>query len=75
MKHTIMGVRDGEDFASYKTTLKIPSNELARVMGWESKEDFVYDYQLTKSQIRAIEQVGSISLPNDLTLFLTSLES
>jgi len=70
-----MGVRDGEDFASYKTTLKIPSNELARVMGWESKEDFVYDYQLTKSQIRAIEQVCTISLPNDLTLFLTSFES
>ena len=75
MKHIIMGVRDGEDFASYETTLKITSSALARVMRWESKEDYVYDYELTKSQIRAIEQVGSISLPNDLTLFLTSLES
>jgi hypothetical protein len=75
LKHTIMGVRDGEDFASYEKTLPILSDDLAVLMGWESREDYVYDYKLTKNQISAIEQACSISFPNDLTLFLTSSES
>jgi len=74
MKHTIMGVRDGKDFASYEQTLTILSTELSVLMDWECEEDYVYDYQLTKTQISAIEQACSISLPGDLTLFLTSSE-
>jgi hypothetical protein len=33
LKHTVMGVRDGEDFASYEKTLPTPSSELVAIMG------------------------------------------
>jgi len=36
-----MGVRDGDDFASYEKTLPILSGELAALMGWKSKKDYV----------------------------------
>lgn len=70
-----MGVRDGDDFASYEKTLPILSSELAALMGWKSEEDYVYDYQLTKKQISEIEKTCSLSLPHNLTLFLTCSDS
>ncbi|WP_433736778.1 pyocin S6 family toxin immunity protein [Pseudomonas putida] len=75
MKHKIMGVRDGDDFASYEKTLTILSDELAALMNWESEEDYLYDYELTEKQINAIEHTCAISLPDNLTLFLTSSDS
>ena len=75
MKHTVMGVRDGDDFASYEKILPILSSELAVLMGWKNKEDYVYDYKLTKVQISEIEKICSLSLPHNLTLFLTSSDS
>ncbi len=75
MKHTIMGVRDGDDFASYEKTLPIPSDELAALMGWKREEDYVYDYKLTKKQISEIEKICAISFPHNLTLFLTCSDS
>jgi len=69
-----MGVRDGDYFASYEKTLPILSSELAALMGWESEKDYVYDYELTKTQIREIEKTCALSLPHNLTLFLTSSE-
>ena len=74
MKHSVMGVRDGDYFASYETTLPILSNELAALIGWKDKKDYVYDYKLTKTQIREIEKTCALSLPHNLTLFLTSSE-
>ncbi|MNP57576.1 hypothetical protein D3C76_1524170 [compost metagenome] len=71
MKHTLMGVRDGDDFASYEKTLPILSGELAALMDWKTEEDYVYDYKLTKKQINEIERICAISLPHNLTLFLT----
>lgn len=75
MKHTIMGVRDGEDFASYEKTLLIFSGELAALMGWKMEEDYVHDYKLTKKQISEIEKICAILLPHNLTLFLTCSDS
>lgn len=43
-------------------------------MGWKDKKDYVYDYKLTKTQIREIEKTCALSLPHNLTLFLTSSE-
>ncbi|RKS18904.1 hypothetical protein BJ917_4600 [Pseudomonas sp. WPR_5_2] len=51
------------------------SGELAALMGWKSEEDYVYDYKLTKKQISEIEKICSISLPQNLTLFLTCSDS
>jgi hypothetical protein len=50
MKHTVMGIYEGDDFASYENVLPIKSEELAVLMGWKDQEDYVYDYQLTKDQ-------------------------
>jgi hypothetical protein len=75
LKHTVMGVRDGDDFASYEKTLPILTSELAALMGWKNKEDYVCDYKLTKVQISEIEKLCSLSLPHNLTLFLTSSDS
>jgi hypothetical protein len=44
-------------------------------MGWKDQEDYVYDYQLTKDQITAIEQACSVSFPSDLILFLTTSQN
>jgi hypothetical protein len=70
-----MGVRDGDDFASYEKTLPILSDKLAAIMNWKSEEDYLYDYKLTKKQINAIEQTCSISLPDNLTLYITCSDS
>lgn len=75
MKHIVMGVREGDDFASYEKTLPILSDELATLMEWKTEEDYLYDYQLTKKQISEIEKICSISLPSNLTLFLTCSDS
>jgi hypothetical protein len=75
MKHTVMGIYEGDDFASYENVLSIKSEELAILMGWKDQEDYVYDYQLTKDQITAIEQACSVSFPSDLILFLTTSQN
>jgi phage protein D len=75
MKHTVMGINEGDDFASYEHELPIKSEELAVLMGWKDQEDYVYDYQLTKEQITAIEQACSVSFPSDLILFLTTSQN
>jgi len=74
LKHSVMSVRDGDYFASYEKTLPILSSELAALMGWESEKDYVYDYELTKTQISEIEKTCCLALPHNLTLFLTSSE-
>jgi hypothetical protein len=75
MKHTVMGIYEGDDFASYENVLPIKSEELAVLMGWKDQEDYVYDYPLTKDQITAIEQACSVSFPSDLILFLTTSQN
>ena len=75
MKHTVMGIYEGDDLASYENVLPIKSEELAVLMGWKDQEDYVYDYQLTKDQITAIEQACSVSFPSDLILFLTTSQN
>lgn len=71
MKRKIMGVIDGDDFATYETTLGIDGEALAKIMNWSQKEDYLYDYELNASQIEALEAC-SIELPRNLLLFLTS---
>jgi hypothetical protein len=76
MKHIIMGVpRDGE-FAIFDKEL--PSSaleELKIIMNWKDEYDHLYDFQLTKEQIRKIEVLISEKLPSDdLDLFLTCSE-
>ncbi|MHC8355680.1 DUF7683 domain-containing protein [Pseudomonas sp. LB3P81] len=71
MKHVIMGVPEGEDFASYEMEIPVSVADLKPIMGWVKDDDCVYDYQLTTDQIRAIEQLCSLKLPTDLMLFLT----
>ena len=72
MKHKIMGVVDGDDFATYETTLGIDGEALAKIMNWSQKEDHLYDYELSAVQIEALEKACSIELPRNLLLFLTS---
>ncbi|MBT2338693.1 MULTISPECIES: hypothetical protein [Pseudomonas] len=72
MNHAIMGVVDGEDFASYEIKLPIESKDLAKIMNWVQEEDYLYDYRLDKAQIEALEEACSIELPRNLVLFLTS---
>ncbi|UVL83353.1 hypothetical protein LOY35_24765 [Pseudomonas sp. B21-028] len=72
MNHTIMGVVDGEDFASYEIALPIESKDLAKIMDWIKEEEYLYDYQLDKAQIEALEEACSIELPRNMVLFLTS---
>lgn len=71
MRHVIMGVPEGEDFASYEKQISVSVADLKPIMGWEKDEDCLYDYQLTAEQITAIEQLCSLELPKDLELFLT----
>lgn len=71
MKHVIMGVSDGEDFASYEKEIPASVEDLKAIMGWAKDEDCVYDYRLTAEQINAIEQLCSLELPKNLELFLT----
>lgn len=71
MKHVIMGVPEGEDFASFDKEILISVADLKPIMGWEKDDDYVYDYRLTSEQISAIEQRCSLALPRDLELFLT----
>lgn len=72
MKHKIMGVIAGDDFASYEKTLCIDTQALARIMNWTKQENYFYDYELNTSQIEALENACSIKLPRKLSLFLTS---
>ncbi|SEI89465.1 hypothetical protein [Pseudomonas sp. NFACC07-1] len=72
MKHKIMGVTDGDDFASYEKTLCIDTQVLAKIMSWTKEEDYFYDYELNTSQIKALESECSIELPRNLLFFLTS---
>lgn len=72
MKHKIMGVMDGDDFASYEKTLCIDTQALAKIMNWTKEENYFYDYELNTSQITALEAACSIELPRNLSLFLTS---
>lgn len=71
MKHVIMGVPEGEDFASFEKEIPASVADLKLIMGWEKDDDYVYDYPLTSKQISAIEQLCSLELPRDLELFLT----
>ncbi|AZC51616.1 hypothetical protein HUS91_34040 [Pseudomonas chlororaphis] len=71
MKHTIMGVPEGEDFATFSKVLPVSVADLKPIMGWATDDDCVYDYQLTLEQISAIEQLCSLELPKNLELFLT----
>ena len=71
MKHVIMGVPEGEDFASFEKEIPVSDADLKLIMGWEKDDDYVYDYRLTSEQISAIEQLCSLELPRDLELFLT----
>lgn len=71
MKHVIMGVPQGEDFASFEKEIPVSVADLKPIMGWVKDEDCVYDYRLTVEQISAIEQLCSLELPKDLELFLT----
>lgn len=72
VKHKIMGVIDGDDFASYEKTLHIDTQALAKIMKWTKAENYFYDYELNKTQITALKTVCSIDLPQDLLFFLTS---
>lgn len=71
MKHVIMGVPEGEDFASYEKNISASVNDLKPIMGWAKDDDYMYDYRLTAEQINAIEKLCSLELPKDLELFLT----
>ncbi|WP_122206781.1 hypothetical protein [Pseudomonas viridiflava] len=71
MKHMIMGVPHGEDFASYEKEIPASAADLKSLMGWVKDDDCVYDYRLTDQQISAIEQLYSLELPKNLELFLT----
>lgn len=71
MKHVIMGVPQGEDFASFEKEIPVSVADLKLIMGWVKDDDCVYDYRLTAEQISAIEQLCSLELPKDLELFLT----
>lgn len=72
MKHKIMGVIDGDDFASYEKALYIDTQALAKIMNWTKEENYFYDYELNTSQIEALENACSVELPRNLLLFLTS---
>ncbi|WP_323155487.1 hypothetical protein [Pseudomonas alvandae] len=72
MNHKIMGVIDGDDFASYETALVINDQELAKIMNWTGREEQLYDYELTASQINELEAACSIILPRNLVLYLTT---
>lgn len=72
MKHKIMGVIDGDDFASYEKALCIDTQALAKIMNWTKEENYFYDYELNTSQIEALENACSVELPRNLLLFLTS---
>lgn len=67
-----MGVVDGDDFATYETTLGIDGEALAEIMNWRQKEDHLYDYELSAAQIEALEEACSRELPRVFLLFLTS---
>ncbi|MDI3271083.1 DUF7683 domain-containing protein [Pseudomonas sp. MDT1-16] len=71
MKHVLMGVPEGEDFASYEKEIPVSVEDLKPILGWAKDDDCVYDYRLTAEQINAIEQLCSLKLPTDLMLFLT----
>lgn len=76
MKHIIMGVpRDGE-FATF--TRELPESvfdDLKIIMDWKDENDHLYDFQLTKDQIKKIEAIILVQLPSDhLDLFLTCSE-
>lgn len=71
MRYVIMGVPDGEDFASFEKEIPLSVADLKPIMGWEKDGDHVYDYRLTSEQISAIEQRCSLELPRNLELFLT----
>lgn len=72
MRYRIMGVVDGDHFASYEIVLGIDSEALAKIMNWSQKEDYLYDYELSASQIEILEEADLIELPRGLLLFLTS---
>ncbi|MBC3365985.1 hypothetical protein [Pseudomonas sp. SWRI154] len=72
MKYKIMGVIEGDDFASYEKTLCIDNQDLAKIMGWVKKEESLYDYELTAVQVDALEEACSIELPRKLLLYLTT---
>jgi hypothetical protein len=72
MNHKIMGVIEGDDFASYEIALVINDQELATIMNWAGREEQLYDYELTASQIKEMEAACSIMLPRNLILYLTT---
>ncbi|VVN92298.1 hypothetical protein [Pseudomonas fluorescens] len=71
MKHVMMGVPQGEDFASFEKEIPVSVADLKPIMGWVKDDDCVYDYRLTAEQISAIEQLCSLELPKNFELFLT----
>jgi hypothetical protein len=72
MNHKIMGVIDGDDFASYEIALVINDQELATIMNWVGRAEQLYDYKLTASQVKELEAACSIILPRNLMLYLTT---
>lgn len=72
MKHKIMGVINGDDFASYENALCINTQTLAKIMNLTKEESYFYDYALNSSQIDSLERSCSIALPRNLLIYLTS---
>lgn len=76
MKHIILGVPQDGEFATF--TRELPESafdDLKIIMDWKDENDHLYDFQLTKDQIKQIEAIISVKLPSDhLDLFLTCSE-
>jgi len=68
----MMGVIEGDDFASWELDLRIGSADLAEIMGWVRREEYLYDYELTESQAKALEKFCLIALPRGLLFYLTT---
>jgi hypothetical protein len=66
----IMGVQPDDDFPCFEKKLPISTIDLVPIMGWQNDNDCVFDYHLTKQQIRDIQKLCSLELPEHLELFL-----
>ena len=69
MKHVIMGVPDGEDFASFEKEIPVSAADLKPIMGWAKDDDCIYDYRLTLEQISAIERLWLIETTQESGAF------
>lgn len=74
MRYVVKGVVPGEDFAVFSQDLDISLRDLKVIMGWESDEDAIYDYQLESDQTAGIERVCSLVFSEGLDWYLTCYE-